>query len=574
MLDRERGGRFCCCCCCCRCCRCDRPSHRSEQQAAPGLWTADGQTDTAKGLSLSSLRVHKPEASPGGLRPAGGGGGEDRDEGLRLIERAFVRYYVPFVRSRCRLPFLAAFAVFFGISAYFALQLTPPTSQERWFPDDHMVQRLADAELEFFGGDVVNYIKVDLSWGIAGVDRSKLNRWVPVERGEAIFAKGFNPRTKQAHIFVDETCRLLASRQCNVMGCMDGSQLLTRRLSSVPLVDCFMDDWRRWLCSDLAATARMLPSCASQTVSCSHHNSSAVCAASTDCQWHGGSCKPLASFDELPIGAAYSASLSSFRDANTKWRRHVGTIDGELKYLSVRFTTTLEDEQSQDRVSSVVSELEKFVAERNLAAPQGMKGAFFSQSGGDFAWASTQQGLVDNVFFGFMIVFPAAFCTLFIATRNVQISFMAILTIVGVVSAVLGMCKWGFKWDLGISESIAAVIVIGFAVDFTVHLAHMYIASPRHSRADKMAESARTMGVTIFMGAVTTLGAGVFMSFCTVTFFTKFCILICSTIGFSLLAALLFFMPLVATLGPEGNCDNIAWLRQKCTRMESQDRGP
>ena len=37
----------------------------------------------------------------------------------------------------------------------------------------------------------------------------------------------------------------------------------------------------------------------------------------------------------------------------------------------------------------------------------------------------------------------------------------------------------------------------------------------------------------------------------TVTFFTKFCILICSTIGFSLVAALLFFMPLVATLGPE-----------------------
>ena len=57
----------------------------------------------------------------------------------------------------------------------------------------------------------------------------------------------------------------------------------------------------------------------------------------------------------------------------------------------------------------------------------------------------------------------------------------------------------------------------------------------------------------------TTLGAGCFLWMCTLTFFTKFAILIIGTIGFSLAAALLFFMPLVATLGPEGDtCDVVA----------------
>eukprot|EP01043_Picozoa_sp_COSAG02_P050018 COSAG02_NODE_5090_length_4641_cov_4.838397_2_plen_69_part_00 len=42
------------------------------------------------------------------------------------------------------------------------------------------------------------------------------------------------------------------------------------------------------------------------------------------------------------------------------------------------------------------------------------------------------------------------------------------------------------------------------------------------------------------------------MWFCVVTFFTKFCILIVSTIGFSLVAALFFFMPLTAIIGPAG----------------------
>jgi hypothetical protein len=48
-------------------------------------------------------------------------------------------------------------------------------------------------------------------------------------------------------------------------------------------------------------------------------------------------------------------------------------------------------------------------------------------------------------------------------------------------------------------------------------------------------------------------GAGLFMWFCVVTFFTKFCILIVSTIGFSLNAALFFFMPLTAIVGPAGD---------------------
>jgi hypothetical protein len=39
---------------------------------------------------------------------------------------------------------------------------------------------------------------------------------------------------------------------------------------------------------------------------------------------------------------------------------------------------------------------------------------------------------------------------------------------------------------------------------------------------------------------------------CTLTFFTKFAVLICSTIIFSLTAALFFFMPLIAIVGPEG----------------------
>jgi hypothetical protein len=47
---------------------------------------------------------------------------------------------------------------------------------------------------------------------------------------------------------------------------------------------------------------------------------------------------------------------------------------------------------------------------------------------------------------------------------------------------------------------------------------------------------------------------------CTLTFFTKFAVLICSTIIFSLSAALFFFMPLTAILGPEGIDGDIRYM--------------
>ena len=98
---------------------------------------------------------------------------------------------------------------------------------------------------------------------------------------------------------------------------------------------------------------------------------------------------------------------------------------------------------------------------------------------------------------------------------------------------------FGFRgtqgWGLGVAESIAAVIVIGFSVDFTVHLAHMYSEAGHHFgvllRGERMAASARTMGVTVTMGACTTLGSGLMLWACTLTFFTKFAVLIISTVS-------------------------------------------
>eukprot|EP00452_MALV-II_sp_L67-6_P000005 gene5-49_t len=66
-------------------------------------------------------------------------------------------------------------------------------------------------------------------------------------------------------------------------------------------------------------------------------------------------------------------------------------------------------------------------------------------------------------------------------------------------------------WELGVPESIAVVIVIGFSVDYVVHLAAHYVHSPFNSREERATESVTAMGVSIFSGAITTMGSGVFL---------------------------------------------------------------
>ena len=67
------------------------------------------------------------------------------------------------------------------------------------------------------------------------------------------------------------------------------------------------------------------------------------------------------------------------------------------------------------------------------------------------------------------LAFPIAFIALIMATNNIIIAVFAIISVGGIVAAVLGMC-WHVGWVLGTGEAIAGVMVIGLSVDYTIHL--------------------------------------------------------------------------------------------------------
>jgi hypothetical protein len=280
-----------------------------------------------------------------------------------------------------RFALVAVFLAYFVFSAYFALQLEPPVTKEEWFPSSHMITRRQDADAKFYGGDQAEYLGVSMAWGIEGVDRSNLDRWQPSDRGEAVWDAAFDPSSAAAQAFLLGTCAELRGKTCSANGCMDGSGMLVRRnADGTANVKCFFDDWHAWFSAQSGAVGLL----------------------------------PLA---DLPSGEPYIASLKAFRASGYAWPFLIGVVDGVLRYVTIEMETTLEKDQPQSSVLPVYDIFMDVMETLNTAAPEGMGRGFATQmmiegERGAWTWAMTQQGLVDTIFTGFAICFPAAFLTL------------------------------------------------------------------------------------------------------------------------------------------------------------------
>jgi len=108
-------------------------------------------------------------------------------------------------------------------------------------------------------------------------------------------------------------------------------------------------------------------------------------------------------------------------------------------------------------------------------------------------------------------------------------------------------------------------LVVGLAVDYVVHLAEGYNLSLHKDRLNRTRDMLKEMGISVFSGACTTLGASAFMFFAVLRFFMQFGVFLFCTIGFSVLFSLGMFTLLMGLCGPENNIGCLKTLFAKLT---------
>ena len=161
-----------------------------------------------------------------------------------------------------------------------------------------------------------------------------------------------------------------------------------------------------------------------------------------------------------------------------------------------------------------------------------------------------------------MISIAFALFALLVATQNLIIALFAALSIALIIVNVLAMVIYN-GWQLGSSESVGVVICVGFAVDYVVHLASHFVHSKHKDRFNRTREALRELGVSIVSGSITTVVAVAVLFLCVIFTFTKFAVLVISTIVLSILYSLGFFAALCHTIGPRGDVGNFSYLHQQ-----------
>ena len=171
--------------------------------------------------------------------------------------------------------------------------------------------------------------------------------------------------------------------------------------------------------------------------------------------------------------ATYVERLALFRESDVPdnfplltWEKDIGIIDGELKYVQIGAKMTMKLLQAVRIKDPIEARAEAFV--KSLDKPKTAKTVF--QYSFDWTWSATQSGMITGMTTGMSIAFPLALVVLTVATMNWLIALLAIFSVGSIVASVLGVCECFLGWSLGTGEAIAGVMVIGLAVDYTIHL--------------------------------------------------------------------------------------------------------
>jgi len=398
----------------------------------------------------------------------------------RFFQTHFSRFIIGFDLQPGKFkPFAYLFIIvgfaYGGFMASHAVQLTPPTAQEEWFPKNHMYTDLIGRlTTNWQGGAESDYMTLALVFGVSTFERNgmkerdipKFNWYFPKsDRGVPIYDETFDMTKGASQLFFIDTCNEVEKLVCKADACANGKIL---RTATKPV--CVMKDLLNFYkinSGDMSAT--FVPEAL--------FNPTYMDFIKGTGQWDAYYKKHVDSSMDLTVPMVRAKVLSMFQGKYQQVMGRNKQFDKVYDWAMIEFRSSLTTPLSNSDAHASYDVMEEFVAARRAAAPEGMRSLFQSDTlvpALGWTWMIVEDALVRNLLVGFAICFPVAYVVLIGATGNIIVGTYAIISIAFIVAGVLGAAKLYSGWDLGVAESIAGVIVIGFSVDYTVHLGHLY----------------------------------------------------------------------------------------------------
>lgn len=322
-----------------------------------------------------------------------------------------------------------------------ALQLKPPTEQEKWFPDDHMYQQIVDSMVTFASAAEDQYIPVtagnytairphltsisrDVSerlccvcvcvctvFGLDDMNREDKSFWDAKDRGYVVYDPSFDLSSATAQTFFLDACDAMIAEPCTLKGCLGDTLVMPSTGDSCTAAD--------------NGTA---PFCMAASTVCDAPNTAETCAAAGACKWDGSACSRrnvwkhsgcwmqqfkdwCALNSKTCTGADFSTDVAVFRTAfdplceytaistttGFPWigltgcftkivTKSIGIVGGSLKYAQINVRSTLQEFQPNAVTEPVFDAFDALCKRLMATAPATMGKQLFHSGGVFWTW--------------------------------------------------------------------------------------------------------------------------------------------------------------------------------------------
>merc|ERR1712048_613139 len=169
---------------------------------------------------------------------------------------------------------------------------------------------------------------------------------------------------------------------------------------------------------------------------------------------------------------------------------------------------------------------------------------------------------MNSTFITISLVLVFAFGGMLIFTRSIRLSLLVVCATLSVISGLAWFVVVLMGWTVGTIEIIALIVFIGYAVTYSLHIAHKYgseeslfedkfgLEGSDALRYQRTLFAMKSIGGAAFGSAVTTVGCSIFLLFCTLTIFQKLGGVVLAVTLLSIFTALIPLPGLLLLLGP------------------------
>lgn len=252
-------------------------------------------------------------------------------------------------------------------------------------------------------------------------------------------------------------------------------------------------------------------------------------------------------------------------------RDYLWMQDGAVKASYFTFQLNMDEYGNTANALDLMKKWDSYADTWNANARSFARGVFHVSA----LWvrAAAQNELVTSTVSTLGIVLIMAFATMLCFTRDIVLSLYVVLATVGVISGLTWFIVVLMNWKIGAIEVIALIVFIGYAVTYSLHIAHKYgsvdaLDEQAHAclygsqliRFQRVTFALKSIGGAAMGSAITTAGCSVFLLLCSLTIFQKLGGVVLAVTIMSIFTAL---VPLPAALLLSGPT------RPGCIRMPS-----